>query len=344
MQEELRRVRRIVRLLAARRLRLRRAANAPRRREDVVATVTKHVFHSITATESSRAQPQLVSGLFNAGPFEGEFSLTHRLRDGSMASVASAVGRSSGASCALKFLGITADGRPSSQSRASALEEVRVHRAVTALASRHLVPLTAAHDGALSPRAGHVVIAMPIARRGDLCDHIIARGRFPEARALRMLAQLLGGLADLPAGGFIHRDVKTDNVLLAASEEADGRDEFLLSDFGFTLEARRLEGIRIPWKTHPNYAAPEIIDARAYSDKSDVYAAGAIFYNALSAGDLIPAKGADYAFLSSLGISDDTQALLRALLARNPDERPTARNALRGRFTPAADEIETDAE
>lgn len=345
-RDVLRRVERALRVLAVRRQNLRRAAAA--REENMTAAVaTQFVISYLTPA------PVLTNGFFDVGPWESAYGRMEQiLCEGSMAYVASARSLYTGAPCALKFLGIRRDGSSTLQSRLGALEEVRVHRAITAIGSRRLLPLLSAHDGVHSTGAGHAVIAMPVARRGDLYERIVSLNGLSEARALRMLGQLLRGLENLHSSGFIHRDVKPDNVFLMACEEYDGRDEFVLGDFGLTVETRSLPSLKSLFRTTPLYAAPELAHkaeshastARNYSEKSDVYAAGVTFYNALTAVDMT-SKGPDHALLTSLKVSEKSQALLRLLLAENPDERPTAAMALRERSAAGNDQsIETDAE
>lgn len=352
----LRRVERALRVLAVRRQILRRAANAVRD-EDVASSVAAQ-YINFHLTRSPVPAPALVDGFFDAGPWPSSYAPAEGvLGEGSMAFVVAARSVHTGALCALKFLGARRDGRSTPQSRLGALEEVRVHRAVTALRSRHLLPLLSAHDGALSAGAGHAVIATPVARRGDLYERIVGLNGLPEERALRMLRQVLQALAVLHSGGFVHRDVKPDNVFLLSCEETDGHDDFVLGDFGFTIEMSSLSTLKSTWRTTPLYAAPELAllasahggaaatsTARDFSEKSDVFAAGVTFYSALTATDMT-AKGPDHALLEARKVSAKSQALLRLLLAENPDERPTAATALHEKSATGDEQsIETDAE
>jgi len=90
--------------------------------------------------------------------------------------------------------------------------------------------------------------------------------------------QTLKGLENIHGLGVIHRDIKTDNILLGT----DGR--VLLADFG---SAARLSTDRPNRKTvigSPYWMAPELIRGEEYSQKVDIFSFGCMLRE-LATGD-----------------------------------------------------------
>jgi serine/threonine-protein kinase len=104
--------------------------------------------------------------------------------------------------------------------------------------------------------------------RGDLAAWVHTRGPLPAAAACRQMDGILLALEALHAAGFVHRDVKPGNVLIAA----DGRPQ--LADFGAAHEGGS-DLTASPVGTR-GYAAPEQDLAPYRCDlRADVYGAGA---------------------------------------------------------------------
>lgn len=87
-----------------------------------------------------------------------------------------------------------------------------------------------------------------------------------------------------PANNLIHRDLKTQNILI---------DEYLyprITDFGLSkilhqnLDSMSIQSVN-DYKGTPAYFSPEIWDSKNYSKSSDVYAFGFIVYELIT-GDL----------------------------------------------------------
>jgi serine/threonine-protein kinase ULK/ATG1 len=127
---------------------------------------------------------------------------------------------------------------------------------------------------------------------GDLHKFIKSRGHLEERLAQSFLAQLLDGLKFLKDGGYIHRDLKPANVLLS---EFSNNAVLKLADFGY---ARLLEGATLAMTScgTPLYMPPEILEARSYDSRADVWSVGCIFFemltgippfNGTSQGDLL---------------------------------------------------------
>lgn len=83
------------------------------------------------------------------------------------------------------------------------------------------------------------------------------------------------------AAGFVHRDIKTGNVM----REKGGR--ILLMDFGLTYES----GSDSNPSGTPAYMAPELLAGAASTVASDVYAIGVLLFNLLTGR--YPVEGAD---------------------------------------------------
>ncbi len=109
---------------------------------------------------------------------------------------------------------------------------------------------------------------------GDTLRAVLEReGAAPEPLVRRVGASLAGGLAALHAAGFVHGDVKPENVRLDAEGNA------VLLDLGF---ARRTidsaESAIAPRAGSLPYVAPEIAQGGIGGPESDVFALGVLLY------------------------------------------------------------------
>ncbi|CAL8368132.1 unnamed protein product [Lota lota] len=160
-----------------------------------------------------------------------------------------------------------------------------------------------------------------------------------------MLLQLLEGVDHLCREGVAHRDLKSDNVLVEL--DSDGSLRLVISDFGCCL-AQSDGSLQLPfnsvWVSRGGNAclmAPEVATAvpgRAvvidYS-RADAWAVGTISYEIF--GEPNPFYGAQG--LQSrcyqekqlprlpTSVAADVQLVVRLLLRRNPEKRPSARVA-----------------
>ena len=98
--------------------------------------------------------------------------------------------------------------------------------------------------------------------------------------------QLLSVLAAVHAHGIIHRDVKPENIFLAFEGEGDDLKVKLL-DFGIAKvrgdavdpdAVRTHDGVRLGT---PHYMSPEQWRGEALTERSDVWAAGAVLFTAI---------------------------------------------------------------
>ena len=163
-------------------------------------------------------------------------------------------------------------------------------------------------------------------------------GRMAPAKALRVAAQICDGLAHAATvyPGFVHRDLKAENVLIAHDGTAK------VTDFGFAqfdaalgdarLEAAFRQTVGTPITMAPEQWVSPVVDARA-----DVYAVGCILFRALRGRR--PFEGKDRAELERAhrsgpvpslgeGFAAELEALVRRCLAKAPEERPASPAAL----------------
>ena len=127
-------------------------------------------------------------------------------------------------------------------------------------------------------------IVMEYIKGYTLKQLIRKRGPIPYKEAVWMMKQLAGALLEAHRNNVIHRDVKSQNVLI----KDDGTIK--LSDFGIALASGAMQ------LTHKDsvlgsvhYLAPELSRGKQATMQSDIYSLGIVFYELLT-GD-VPFKG-----------------------------------------------------
>jgi Protein kinase domain len=108
-------------------------------------------------------------------------------------------------------------------------------------------------------------------------------GALPPDEASKIARELLVALRAAHEADVLHRDLKSDNVLLRA--EPDGQSTAVVLDFGL---ARALDQEPPPSASNPNlvgtvgYIAPEQFEGRAYTIASDIFSFGVVWYEMLT--------------------------------------------------------------
>eukprot|EP00755_Sulcionema_specki_P024534 Sspe_Gene.81411::Locus_52150_Transcript_1_1_Confidence_1.000_Length_1869::g.81411::m.81411/K04409/PAK1; p21-activated kinase 1 len=112
-------------------------------------------------------------------------------------------------------------------------------------------------------------IAMELMSGGKLTDLLDNHVKFTEEQIAYLCKNIVEGLAYIHSMGRIHRDIKSDNILL------NNKGEVKLGDFGFC--AALSEGENLKRKTvvgTPYWMAPEVIKGEPYDYKADVWSMG----------------------------------------------------------------------
>ena len=226
---------------------------------------------------------------------KGTLEITERLGEGSMGTVYRAVDAATGRQLAVKIM------QPARMREPGML--LRFRREATAMRRvRHPNAVEVVSHGV---DQGLVYLAMELVNGTDLADHLHAEKRFAPERAARIVAEVLGALAEAHAHGVIHRDIKPENIMLGG---ATG-DTVKLIDFGIAkptglvpgeddagddLDDERAVLDSIPDDVDlvnpnelttagmligsPGYMAPEQWSSSAVDARTDVYACGVLLY------------------------------------------------------------------
>jgi serine/threonine-protein kinase len=109
----------------------------------------------------------------------------------------------------------------------------------------------------------------------DLASVVRRIGRLSPDKAIEVARQICAGVAAAHERGVIHRDLKPANVML------DGAGKIRIMDFGLAGIAASIQGSEIRAGT-PAYMAPEQLEGREVTIKSDIYSLGLILYEILT--------------------------------------------------------------
>lgn len=176
----------------------------------------------------------------------------------------------------------------------------------------------------------HVVIAMPLVSGGTLESVVKRRGKLSEPAVVVILDQLLDGLAHVHREGWIHRDVKPANIMFEARGAA--RPHARLADFGIAVHESDVRFTHVGMVNGtPGYMAPELFSMAEPTPSHDLYAAGVVALVALNG----PLKLHDGAFRPEeldqhlRGVTPKLSAVIRGLLAAQPDQRYQDAEAVR---------------
>lgn len=140
--------------------------------------------------------------------------------------------------------------------------------------------IVAVHD--FSGESGDPFIVMELVEGRSLKQMLAEpamRGGLP---AVPILLQVLGGLAYAHRLGVTHRDIKPANILITAAGDAK------IADFGIArLGATAAAGESVLTQVGsvlgtPGYMAPEQVTGEAVDPRADLFAVGAILYQALT--------------------------------------------------------------
>ncbi|XP_003740239.1 spermatozoon-associated protein kinase-like [Galendromus occidentalis] len=120
--------------------------------------------------------------------------------------------------------------------------------------------------------ADNLYLVMPLARYGDLYKMLKRSGAVPEARAVKIIIQVVLALEYCHACSLIHRDLKPHNILIFE------RGRVKISDFGCCV---RSDGQVFGMAGTSLYRAPEMLKGDYYTEAVDWWSLGVIIHQVL---------------------------------------------------------------
>jgi serine/threonine-protein kinase len=196
---------------------------------------------------------------------------------------------------------------------------------------------------------------------GESLRRRLRRGPLAAREAAPVLDEVSSALMAAHEHGFVHRDLKPDNIFLV---EHRGRPpEVKLLDFGLAKLVARpgAAPVEAPFQTKigvmlgtPEYMAPEQARGQPVDPRTDVYALGVVAFEILAGVRPFPSLSDSYATLQAHAtepppaldalvpeLPEELVQLVSAMLAKDPAARPSlaAVRAVIARLRPALDGV-----
>ncbi|MGI8499177.1 MAG: protein kinase domain-containing protein [Gemmatimonadaceae bacterium] len=235
---------------------------------------------------------------FTMAPLADRYTIERELGRGGMATVYLAEEKKHGRKVAIKVM------RPELAASVGATRFLREIGIAARLSHPHIVPLIDSGDA-----DGLLYYVSPFVRGGSLRDLLQRDGRLPIRDVLRIVQEVGMGLDYAHRAGFVHRDVKPENILFA-----DGHA--LLADFGVARARCAADGASVTDAGivlgTPEYMSPEQASGEPdLESRSDVYSLACVVFEMLAGEPPFRGDGA------------------RAVMAKHVTEEPRSIRALR---------------
>lgn len=168
------------------------------------------------------------------------------------------------------------------------------------------------------------------AEGGSLMSTLKAFGAFPEKLVASFCMKILNGLEYLHANEVVHCDLKAANILTTKTGDVK------LSDFGVSLNLKKTKVDANDVSGTPNWMAPEVIELKGASSKSDIWSLGCTLIELITGkppyADLI-AMSAMFRIVEDdhpplPDVSEPMHDFLLSCFQKHPQDRPSATELL----------------
>ena len=280
---------------------------------------------SLPTAEEMRAQVNAAS-LITAGDPEQKYQLLKRLGQGASGTVWLAEDRATREKVAIKVASVLSN--PEALKNEIALLNLSRHPAIVEYRETFA-------------KEDNMWLVQELVHGGTLTDVLGPSIRIPEHIIAYVVRSVLQGLAYLHRAQRLHRDVKSDNVLV--SYQGDVK----LTDFGFATGLTTEQCQRQSTVGTPYWMAPELIQGEPYDSRADIWALGVLLIE-LAEGKppyldevtplraLLMITANPSPTLAAPHWSPEINHFLAACMAKNPSERPFAEQLLLHPFMSSA--------
>lgn len=252
--------------------------------------------------------------------FGGRYTIQRELGRGGMAVVHLAYDSQHKREVALKLFQIEAG---FDEGKDRFLREIQI---AARLAHPNILPV---HDSGEAD--GLLYYVMPYVPGENLAQRLARQGALPVHEAMQIAAQVAGALAYAHSLGFVHRDIKPDNILFLAGQA-------VVADFGVAraISAGGWDETQLIGRVvgTPAYMSPEQAGGSSRIDgRSDIYSLGCVLYEMLTGVAPFRATTPDGLAAQHLeqepepvrshrpALSPELQALVGKALAKHPADR-----------------------
>lgn len=182
-------------------------------------------------------------------------------------------------------------------------------------------------------------IVMELVLGGELFDYLSQNRQLSEPIAAKIMTQVLGAVFYCHQHNIVHRDLKPENLLLERKPNSHADIAVKVIDFGtsclMSSESKMRQRIGTAY-----YIAPEVLSME-YTEKCDIWSCGVMLYVLLSGYPPFNGRN-NIEVLSKVRVgqfnfdgetwaqvSDEAKSLIKRMLTKRYDNRPTAEECLR---------------